>query len=271
MGTPGLDPPEMPTSPAEALEPTPGRSEAPAASPSPGPAIPRTRAVAEAFLCSSFPTQFLAAALLSVLGLGSARGSGLDPTFVIAISMLDAALVVGLIVYFLHREGESLWRLVVGTRPILREVAVGVAIVIPVTLGVALVVVGARALWPSLHNVSVNPLTAFMADPRLAAVFAVVVVLAGGVREELQRAFQLHRLTPAVLPPWVALLVTSIAFGLGHTVQGRDVAVATFALGALWGAMWLRRGSLVAAAVCHALFNLGQVAAGFAAGRAAPP
>lgn len=271
MGTPGLDPPENPASPVEPLDtaspPAPPASVAPAG-PSP---IPRARAVAEAFLCSSYPTQFLAAMLLAALGVRSNGGSGLDATFVIAVSTLDAALVVALITYFLRREGESLWRLIVGTRSILREAAVGVALVVPVTLGVAAVVLGVRALWPSLHNVSVNPLTAFMTTPRLAILFAVVVVLAGGVREELQRAFQLHRLTPTVMPPVVALLVTSLAFGLGHTVQGRDVAVATFVLGALWGAMWLRRRSLVAAAVCHALFNLGQVAAGFAAANAGAP
>lgn len=277
MGTPGLESPENPTSPAGVPDAPPDTSaayaDAPGAPAAPPPAapIPRTRAVAEAFLCSSYPTQLLAAAALWLAGLRSTDHSGLDPAFVIGVSLLDATLVVALITFFLHREGESLWRLMVGTRPILREAAVGVAIVIPVTLGVAAAVLAVRALWPSLHNVSVNPLTAFMVDPRLAAIFAVVVVFAGGVREELQRAFQLHRLTPSVMPPWVALLVTSIAFGLGHTVQGRDVAVATFLLGALWGAMWLRRGSLVAGAVCHALFNLGQVAAGFAAGNAGPP
>jgi membrane protease YdiL (CAAX protease family) len=35
--------------------------------------------------------------------------------------------------------------------------------------------------------------------------------------------------------------------------------------------MWLRRRSIIAAAVCHALFNLGQVAAGFAAGNTGTP
>jgi membrane protease YdiL (CAAX protease family) len=54
-------------------------------------------------------------------------------------------------------------------------------------------------------------------------------------------------------------------------VQGRDIAIVTAALGALWGAMWLRRRSIAAAAVCHALFNLGQVAAGWAASRVAAP
>ena len=34
--------------------------------------------------------------------------------------------------------------------------------------------------------------------------------------------------------PLVALAITSVAFGLGHTVQGRDVALATFGLGVFW-------------------------------------
>ncbi len=114
---------------------------------------------------------------------------------------------------------------------------------------------------PSLHNLPENPMTALMSDPARVVVFALVVMLAGGVREEIQRAFQLHRLSPGVMGRWPALVVTSVAFGFGHTVQGYDVAVATGLLGALWGALWLVRGSIVAPAVCHAVFNLGQVMA----------
>lgn len=236
--------------------------------PSGPPPLTRARAIGEAVLCSSYPTQIVAAALLAALGVrGQTDGGGLSPTFIIAVSVLDAALVVMLIVWLLRRRSESVRQVMLGTAPAWREAALGVTLVVPVTIAVALVVAGVRALWPSLRNVPVNPLTALMGDPRLVVVFAAVVILAGGVREEMQRAFQLHRLAPGVMPPAAALLVTSIAFGLGHTVQGRDVALATFALGALWGAMWLRRRSIVAASVCHALFNLGQVVAAWAVGR----
>ncbi|MGE0815043.1 MAG: CPBP family intramembrane glutamic endopeptidase [Vicinamibacterales bacterium] len=232
----------------------------------------RLQAVGEAVLCSSYPTQIVAATALALLGVRAGTDSGaLDPTFVIAVSTLDALLVLGLMVYFLARRGESLRDLWVGTRPVWRESLLGATLVVPVTLGVALIVLGARALAPTLHNVPVNPMTALMADPRLAALFALVVVVAGGIREEMQRAFQLHRLSPGVMTPAAALVITSVTFGLGHLVQGRDVAVATGALGFLWGAMWLRRRSIVAAAVCHALFNLGQVAAGWAASHATTP
>ncbi len=262
MLTPGQDPHEFPapgdTPPASPVVP-------PHAGPPP---LTRARALGEAVLCSSYPTQLVAAAVLAAFGLrGATDDGGLSARFIIAVSLLDAALVVALIVYLLRRRDESVSAVMLGTAARWREALLGVAMVLPVTIGVALVVAGVRVVWPSLRNVPVNPLTALMADPQLVVAFALVVVLAGGVREEMQRAFQLHRLTPTVFRPAAALLVASVAFGLGHTVQGRDVAIATFALGALWGAMWLRRRSIVAAAVCHALFNLGQVLAAWAVGR----
>lgn len=230
------------------------------------PAMSRGRAVAEVVLCSSYPTQVAAAAALVAAGVPAQHADGgLNATFVFAVSTLDALMVVGLIVFFLRRNRDVLADVFFGARAIWREAALGVAIVPLVTLGVGGVVLAARKALPSLHNVDVNPLTSFMADPALAVLFAVIVVLAGGVREEMQRAFQLHRLSRHVCSPLVALALTSVAFGLGHTVQGRDVALATFGLGVLWGAMYLARRSLVAGAVSHGLFNLGQVAIGWAA------
>ena len=73
-----------------------------------------------------------------------------------------------------------------------------------------------------------------------------MVIVAGGVREELQRAFLLHRFRNDLGQPWMGLLITSLAFGLGHTLQGLDAAMITGTLGAIWGAMYLTRGSALA-------------------------
>ena len=54
-----------------------------------------------------------------------------------------------------------------------------------------------------------------------------------------------------------------MAFGLGHLVQGRDAAIVTALLGTVWGAVYLTRRSVVAPMVCHAIFNLTQVAIAF--------
>jgi membrane protease YdiL (CAAX protease family) len=54
-------------------------------------------------------------------------------------------------------------------------------------------------------------------------------------------------------------VVSSVAFGAGHFIQGADAAVATGVLGAFWGAVYLRRRSIGAPMVSHAGFNLVQV------------
>jgi membrane protease YdiL (CAAX protease family) len=55
------------------------------------------------------------------------------------------------------------------------------------------------------------------------------------------------------------VFITSLAFGMGHTLQGLDVAIITGLLGALWGVMYLVRGSAVATMVSHSLFNSGEL------------
>ena len=101
----------------------------------------------------------------------------------------------------------------------------------------------------------------------LFLVFALVLIVAGGIREEVQRAFLLRRFERWLGGPRVGLVVTSAAFGAGHFVQGADAAVATAALGAFWGAVYLRRRSVAAPVVSHAGFNVLQVAQYLAFGR----
>jgi len=85
--------------------------------------------------------------------------------------------------------------------------------------------------------------------------FACVALLAGGVREEVQRAFILTRFERDLGGPIVGLAVTSIAFGAGHALQGWDAALATGLLGAVWGVIYVRRRSAIAPMVSHAGFN----------------
>ena len=109
-----------------------------------------------------------------------------------------------------------------------------------------------------------NPLEGLIGDhPGAIWLFLLVVIVAGGVREELQRAFLLHRFRGDLGQPWLGLVITSIAFGLGHTLQGRDAAVITGALGAAWGVLYLTRRSALAPMVSHSLFNSGELLRAF--------
>jgi membrane protease YdiL (CAAX protease family) len=118
-----------------------------------------------------------------------------------------------------------------------------------------------RYLAPWLQTVQKSPLEDFMRTPLEATIFLVVVVLAGGVREELQRAFILHRFEQALGGFRVGLAVFSITFGLLHLDQGADVALSIGLLGFFWGLLYVRRRSAVMAMVNHAGFNSLQVIA----------
>ena len=104
-----------------------------------------------------------------------------------------------------------------------------------------------------------NPLEALLGTEAGLPAFLFLVIVAGGLREELQRAFLLHRFDRDLGGARLGLALTSMAFGLGHTIQGLDAAVITAMLGAVWGAVYLTRRSAVAGIVSHSLFNGGQL------------
>jgi membrane protease YdiL (CAAX protease family) len=118
---------------------------------------------------------------------------------------------------------------------------------------------GIHRMAPWLRTVPDNPLQDLVRSPRDAWLFALVLVAAGGVREEIQRAFLLHRFDVWLGGPIVGLAVTSAGFGAGHLIQGADAAVTTAVLGAFWGYVYVLRRSCIAPMVSHTGFDLVQV------------
>ena len=217
-------------------------------------------ALLQSIAVCGIPTQVLVAAgLILVAGMAPLSAEGLSLEFIATVSFLDTALVAMLIRVFLFFSGETSRDVYLGRRPVIGEVGRGLALV-PVTFLVVVALVSAvRALAPWLHNVKVSPLEAFMRDPLDAAIFLVVVMLAGGVREELQRGFILHRFGQRLGGMWVGNLTFGIAFGLLHFDQGWDIALVIGLLGLAWGAFFIRRGSVLMSMANHAGFNAAQV------------
>ena len=182
--------------------------------------------------------------------------ASLSLAFVVAVSLLDTAALVGLMVWLTRARGERVAALWLGPRPVWSEAMRGLALV-PAVLALAIGVVAVlRIFVPALHNVATNPFeTLARGGPVDAAVLGAVAVVAGGFREELQRAFLLDRFERHLGGTVCGVVVTSVGFGLGHALQGWDVAVATAALGAFWAVLFVRRRSAVAPLVSHAGFN----------------
>jgi membrane protease YdiL (CAAX protease family) len=218
--------------------------------------LTRLVAVLELLLCSSVPTQLALGGLLRVLGFETFTSPGhLSLTFVLILSVGDTLLLIALMVFITRMHGESIAELWLGRRPLRAEVIRGF-LLIPVIFFVVVVLLNAiRMVAPGLHNVEVNPLEQLASTPGEAAIFAVVAILAGGIREELQRAFLLRRFELHLGGAVVGIVVLSVAFGLGHIVQGWDAVLTTGVLGAFWAIVYVRRRSAVAPMISHSGFN----------------
>lgn len=239
--------------------PPPAPALPPPAAPLEGgsPGQQRLMAVAELFLCSSVPTQILLQVLLVQFGWSPvSETGGFSLSFVVWISLADTVLLILLMVILTRAHGQSVSELWLGHRPVLREALHGLLLVPAVFLLVVVTLNAVRLLAPSLHNVPTNPLEELARGGAAnAAAFGLVAIFAGGVREELQRAFLLRRFEQHLGGPAVGVVVLSVAFGLGHAVQGWDAALTTGTMGAFWAILYLRRRSSIAPLVSHAGFN----------------
>jgi membrane protease YdiL (CAAX protease family) len=228
----------------------------------------RTVALLEVLLCSDYPTQLALGSTLLLLGVPATKtDGGLSLRYVAALSFLDTAALIGLVLLFLRAHGESARTVLLGRQPLTREFRIGTWLVVPSFLIAGLVLGIILQFAPRLHTVPENPFKGLMTGPVQAITFALVVVIAGGVREEVQRAFLLHRFEGWLGGSTVGIAVTSVVFGMGHLPQGIDAAFATAALGAFWGIVYLRRRSAAAPMVSHAGFNLLQLVQLLAIGR----
>ena len=211
----GLEPSSRPLGvPADAAAEPPSSAEA---APTHGPRrtlpVERIGAFIEVVLCSGLPTQILVFSALTGLGLQCRTADGgWSPPFLVAMSLTDMVLIIGLVYLFLRAHHEPLRQFIVGHRRPLREVALGLALIPAALVLVVLVLTSILALKPELHNVTVNPFERMLQTPRDAAVFAFVVMFAGGLREEVQRAFIIEASTSisaAVSPGFWATAASS--------------------------------------------------------------
>jgi len=223
--------------------------------------LPTWFAVVQVLAVSGIPTPLVIAAVL-ILGTNMPVFNT-DRTYTIEFfamsSLLDTALVALLIRVFLMLSGETSRDVFIGPRSWWREGVRGLALVPVLCGGVAGMGWALHRLLPWTHNVAVSPYDAYMHSPIEATIFVVVVVLAGGAREELQRAFILHRFEQRIGGAWIGLVVYTVVFAAGHLIQGIDATLEVSLLGVVWALFYLRRRSAVVGMVSHAGFDAAQI------------
>jgi membrane protease YdiL (CAAX protease family) len=221
---------------------------------------PRLAAAIEVIACSGFPTQIAIAGALALAGFHpfDARGR-LSVAYVFSLSVADAILIVGLVAWFLRLHGESVRAVLFGARPLLSESLLGFLQLPAILLLVVAAMSAVTRFAPWLHNVPKNPMEGLISTPGDAWLFTMVAIVGGGIREEVQRAFILHRFEQHLGGAWVGLVLFSLVFASGHVIQGRDVALTTGLLGLFWGVVYLGRRSITSAVVSHSCFNAVEI------------
>ncbi|HTG90395.1 MAG TPA: type II CAAX endopeptidase family protein [Vicinamibacterales bacterium] len=179
--------------------------------------------------------------------------------YIATLLLLDATVLIALIFWLLSRQGERPRDVFMGRLPVGPEFRLGIGLTVVVFALAVAVLSATRVLLPALHNVKENPLQQLIQTPMQALILAVVATISGGLREEIQRAFILHRFEQYLGGGRVGLVLYSLVFGFGHSLQGWDAVLATTILGAFWGAVYLMRRSIIAPVVSHSGFNAAEI------------
>jgi len=232
--------------------------EAPAdagTSPPPGKSwVERAQALFEVLLLAGLVSS-MAASIPFVWAEGTRASLLANARVVSGYLLLEAAVILGLLflILWIHRESLRDFGLPWGQWR--REVLVGL-LVVPLLFGLnALVGVLFRIYFPKAF-LEINPLTELIRTPRDLVLFMATALVAGGIKEELQRAFILRRFQAYLGGAHVGLIVWSAAFGLGHYVQGAQGIIAAGLYGFIFGILYLSRGSLIAPMVAHGAYDV---------------
>ncbi len=219
----------------------------------------RVSAILEILLCSGIPSQLALAYMFALAGFTPLVGGRLSFGYITTLLLVDATVLIAVVFWLLRRQGERPREVFLGPRPIGHEIYLGIPMTAVVFMLAVVVLSTTRLVFPSLQNVERNPLQDLIQTPTQALILAIVATIGGGLREEIQRAFILHRFEQHLGGAQVGLILYSIVFGIGHSLQGWDAVLTTAMLGAFWGYVYIARGSIVAPVVSHSGFNAAEI------------
>ena len=221
---------------------------------------PRTRHNADKTRAPSPSRKVQSVEVLVFLGLilpslvQSALSGGLgDLKFdvVVPLTILTDFGLLGLILYFLWRNGEPVRCIGWTFGRLKHDLAWGLMMFFPMAFVV-------NALARALHGIGASlphrPPSSLVihgnSDLSLALILVVVVAV---VEETIFRGYLLLRLTALTNNTLAAVLLSSIVFALGHGYEGLAGMAGVFVLGFLFAVVYLWRRSLVAPIVAHFL------------------
>jgi len=214
----------------------------------------RVQALIEVLLVAGIVSSFVAFLPFHLRG-GTEESLLHDIRLLTAMLLVEASITVLLVAGLLYLRRQT-WRDLGWCLDGLKEnVLIGLGVV-PLLFLANVVVAGTiRHYFPRFYTER-NPLMEAIRTPSDLALFLVAAVLAGGIKEELQRAFILTRFRDHLGGAGLGLILWSSAFGAGHYLQGVQGAVAAGLFGLVFGVVYLARANLIAPMVAHSVYDV---------------
>jgi membrane protease YdiL (CAAX protease family) len=231
------------------------------------PWLDRIQAAIEIFLIGGLVSGLIAALLLSFFRVKNLDLLLKNANLLSVYILLESAIAFLILAALLRLHGESVRSLGLRWEFWKRNLLLGLTLV-PIFFSINGVVIFVFRSYLSRYYSEHNPLVENLHTPQQLALFIFSALVAGGIKEEMQRAFILNRFRTYLGGAWVGLLLWSIAFGAGHYVQGVQGIVIASLYGFLFGVIYLRSGSLIAPITAHAAYDtLAILAFWFLSGR----
>jgi membrane protease YdiL (CAAX protease family) len=192
-----------------------------------------------------------------VLGLFVVRRGGLGFPIVAWATILRDLGLACLVGFLAWRNGEPLGRLgwpsLGGSWPrVGREVALGLALFLPIAWGAAVLDRSLQAIGFSAPATPMPNLLPGSGSGQLA--LAVLLVSVVAVTEEtIFRGYLILRFSAITRRTGAAIALSALVFGIGHGYEGSSGVITVGAMGVVLGALYVWRGSLVAPMVIHFL------------------
>ncbi len=215
--------------------------------------IDRVQALFEVLLLSGLVSSLLAIMPFVARGIGRNVLLSNVPTLA-SYLLLESCVTFALLYLVMRAHGESMRKLGLSWVRWRPNVFTGFAIVLVLFFLNLILSLAFQKFLPKYY-MEQNPLAEIIHTPRDLYLLIGAALIAGGIKEELQRAFILRRFQTHLGGAGLGLVLWSAAFGLGHSVQGVEGVVAASIFGLIFGAVYLIRNNLVAPMVAHAVYD----------------
>jgi uncharacterized protein len=214
----------------------------------------RVQAIFEVLLLSGLLSSILAGLILYALpGKAAANPLRSAPSLSLFI-LLESGIALLLLAAILRYHRESLRSLGLHWSRWKLHLILGLALVPFLFIINAIIAIFFKLYLPQYY-IDKNPLTELIRTPQQLILLIFSALIAGGIKEELQRAFIITRFRIHLGGAGVGLVLWSIAFGFCHYIQGVQAILVATVYGFVFGIIYILSGSLIAPIVAHSAYD----------------